>query len=191
VTKPSFMFCDIETTGLDPQFDVILEVGFALTNADLEVLNTFSLVCNWQGIFYDQIRNEYEVPFGVSDTVVKMHDKSGLWEASYRSPLSAHEALAKAEFWITQVTDPNDIVYLAGNTIGFDKSFLDVNYPAITKMFHYRSVDISSIKITADTWCDEKYLINRPAGNKLHRVMPDIQDSIMELSYYKARFFDE
>lgn len=174
---------DLETTGLDPEFDVILEVGAILVDSELTELAWFNHVINWPEILYDQTTGEYTPPFGVHEKVVEMHTKNGLWKESYRTTNTVADSMTSLIVWANSLV--SEKLPLIGNTIGFDKSFLSKQFN-MDEVFHYRSVDISSVKILNNAWGDQG---TNPSGNQLHRSIPDCIDSINQLKFYKKKLF--
>jgi oligoribonuclease len=188
------MYLDIETTGLDPHSDLILEMGMVLTDSKLNVLATWGETVNWPDIEYNIYEQTYEPPFGVHDAVVKMHTRNGLWQDSYRSNKTIEDVIASAAFWAgQQLFDADDKVPLCGNTIGFDKSFLYEADPKFLDLFHYRSVDVSSHKLCYIDWVldspEDRPVEPIPEGNKLHRAVPDCLDSINEMAFFKRKLY--
>lgn len=188
---PAFVFLDLETTGLDPKTDQILELGMVITDKDLNQLAIFGETAQISGIEYDMVHQTYEPPFGIHEKVVEMHTASGLWQDSYRSTMTLADVFAKADSWLfhqlSDSVEPGELP-LVGNTIGFDRSFIYEHHPVFLDAFHYRSLDISSIKIAYNAWWD-KDDAEQPVGNKLHRAVPDCLDSINELQFYRKHVF--
>lgn len=169
------LFCDIETTGLDPDKDKLLEVGLAAVDADLNIVEQTSMV-----ISLDLI------PDDTADVVVDMHSKSGLWDECKHRGLPLRTVENRLFTWVFDNGFKGSV--LVGNTIGFDRSFLRVHMPRLHDLFHYRSLDISSIRIADDMWADEAYS-TVPADRKKHRVKSDILDSLDQLRHYKKKLW--
>jgi oligoribonuclease len=182
------LFADVETTGLSPEDDKLMEVAFVITDDMLQIRDEISAVIHRDYIEYDRATNRWEPPFGINKVVVDMHNDSGLWRDSYNAPRSFTTRAVENMMidWIEKrgVKD----LPLVGNTIGFDRSFLRLHMPRLHELFHYRSLDISSIKIAANLWnpLDES---EKPENNKLHRALPDCHDSIRELDAYRRIIF--
>lgn len=179
----TLLFCDIESTGLVPEDDVLLEVGFAKVTDELELLEEISIQIHLTGIDY---WNDYEPPFGIPKVVADMHKKSGLWKASHESKFSVRAAENRLFEWVIEhgLSD----LPLVGNTIGFDRNFLRIHMGRLHDIFHYRSVDISSIKILHDLWTPDTDTPLAPQA--LHRSLPDIRDSLEELRKYRGKHFE-
>lgn len=188
---PTFLFLDLETTGLSPDNDRILEVGMIVTDENLAIIATFGEIIQWSEIYYHIGTNTYLPPFTVDNVVVEMHTKSGLWEDCYRSKKGAAEVWNDAiEFVQEHCGDRAKDMWMIGNTIGFDRSFLYHWVPGFNELFNYHSVDISSIKILYKLWSDGDKDVSKPASNTLHRAIPDCLDSIQEARYYQHVIFD-
>jgi oligoribonuclease len=191
---PKFVFLDLETTGLDPDYDVILEIGMVIVDSDLNLLATFSRVATWDSITYDSKLNLYEPPFGVHKIVTDMHTENGLWEESYRSTKNLETCFENATFWIEQQVQvyTKDKLCLAGNTIGFDRMFLQASNPKFLDLFHHRSIDVSSHRVLYEEWVmnSGENVEPMPVGNDLHRAVPDCLDSIEKLKFFKRKLYD-
>jgi oligoribonuclease len=113
-----------------------------------------------------------------------MHTDSGLFNVCYSSKVIAPQAILDFTLWCEEsiVDDPGE-VYFTGNNIKFDLGFLEENGFTAPPGIHYRSVDISSIKVLTNTWAPN--LDGKPKAKKLHRSIPDCYDSIAELAYYR------
>jgi len=192
--KPAFVFLDLETTGLSPDNDRILEVGMIITDENLTTIATFGETIQWNEIHYDMATDTYSPPFGIHKNVVEMHTKSGLWQDCYRSKKGEAEVWNNAMSFIRHHCGDRDKtkeMWMIGNTIGFDRSFLHHWVPGFNELFHYRSVDISSVKILYKLWVNGASDSSKPANNSLHRSVPDCLDSIQEARYYKHVVFSE
>jgi oligoribonuclease len=176
---------DIETTGLNPREDRILEVGLIITSDDLQEIWRTSKVCRYLGDL-DKI-----------DPVVRtMHEASGLWAecATTEDTTFSVESALVAELRESRVTDAfgKGVVPLCGNSIGFDRSFLREQMPRLLDCFHYRSIDVSSLTELAKRWHPSVYESRPGADTKPpHRALPDLENSIALLRYYRVMLFRE
>jgi oligoribonuclease len=167
---------DLEMTGLDAQRDAILQAALIVTDAELRPLE--ELACDvWQ---------PEETLAQMTPFVRDMHEKSGLVERvrSSRIDLRAAEQmlLERIAGWC-----PFPAI-LCGNTIGQDKRFIDRWMPGLGGYLHYRSVDVSSLKILAKAWYGERAVYVKPEEGA-HDAMVDIKNSIAELAHYRKTLF--
>jgi oligoribonuclease len=168
----NLVWIDLEMTGLDPQQDVILQLGLIITTPALTVLERF-VVDVWQpDSAFAQM-----VPF-----VRQMHEKTGLIE---RCRSSIHDVRKVEQEVMERVTAwcPYKPV-LCGNTIHSDRKFIDRYMPSLAGYLHYRMVDVSSLKVLCQLWYPEaKY--EKPKDAQ-HDALFDIEQSIAELGHYRA-----
>ena len=118
---------------------------------------------------------------------VKQHGVSGLTKAFLESQISLEEAEDMVMKVVESVTEKGESP-LAGNTVSFDRSFLEKHMPRLASHLHYRNVDVSTVKELARRWYSDEY---RQAPKKTggHRALGDIEDSIKELKYYRRTVF--
>ena len=169
-----FVVVDIKTTGLNPVNNLILEAGIAICDDSLEVQEQFSYVCGLP-----------DKP-NMSIEVYSMHQKSGLLEEVLKSPYTFQDVEQKLVEFLTDlgvVEEP-----MCGSSVHFDRGFLKIWMPRLESLFHYRNIDVSTIKNLAERWNPEVFN-QRPEGRKLHRSLPDCEDTIAELLYYQENFF--
>jgi oligoribonuclease len=165
------LWCDIETTGLKPNEGQILELGLRLTDDRLNTLSEASWVVQFA-------RQDLS---NLSDFILKMHTKNGLIFECLKSGMSVAEVEMLATQWISSRLGNTEAPPMAGSTIGFDRSWLKRWMPSVDDHAHYRSFDVSTIKLACRLWSP---VIPPFKGRETHRVQPDIEDSIAELNYY-------
>ena len=168
---------DIETTGLNYKKDLIIEIGIILTDENLQILDETAVV----------IGHSYKRMCQIMESVVKdMHEKSGLLERSANSKISYRDAELYLNYWLKK----NDInnAPMCGSSVSFDRLFLQENMPSLDKFFHYRNLDVSTIKVLTQAWYPQVYN-KRPRGEKDHTTLSDLRDSIEELSFYRNKIF--
>lgn len=168
--KMKLLWLDLETTGLDPLREEILEVGCVLTDELLEELAYCRYVIKHPPDVLDQISTEY---------VAEMHKKSGLIEECRREKLVLYMVEVLLIEFIQQATEPGEKVMLAGNSIHFDRAFLKHHMKSFDKMFDYRMLDVSAIKTMMETHFETDF-----KKEKVHRAMADIEESIKEYKHY-------
>jgi oligoribonuclease len=172
------VWIDCEMTGLDLAIDELVEVAVVVTDFDLVPVDAgFSIVINPDPAALDNM----------GEFVTDMHRSSGLLDE-----IPAGVSLADAEFavleYLLQHVPNGGKAPIAGNTIGTDRAFLAKYMPRVDAHLHYRSVDVSSIKVLAKEWFPRIYF-NSPAKNGGHRALADILESIRELEYYRRAAF--
>lgn len=186
---PMAFFLDIETTGIDPVKEEIIEVGFALVDTfNWSIEREFSTLISTPQ-FKDRVDND-----GLEDFITHMHTKSGLlhdfqsyWDggAGLERTVYSYEEYEAILLGIVKTWGvKNTPVW--GSSVGFDRKFLEQKMPAFNDYFHYRVVDSSSVmerlKLTKPDlwrWVDndpQKY--KSPEGAKLHRPLEDLRHSI-------------
>lgn len=190
--RPALTWCDIESSGLEETRDYLLEVGFRITDADLRTISEASWVVPWNA---DGVRAH--IRRSASQLVNDMHEASGLWyECSIPEEHGGISVASMARFnvgsWSARLVDwliaaGAKGLPLAGSTVGFDRRWLDEWVPGFSGIPHYRSVDVSSIKVLFDLWAPEPLKAKQAELKPLkrHRVMPDLDDSIAELRFYR------
>ena len=170
---------DLEMTGLDPSTDVIVEIATLLTDDDLEEVAVGPNLT---------LHQPPEVLDRMSERVRSMHTSSGLLEAIAASTISLGEAgKATLEFLRGHIPKAG-IVPLCGNSIGTDRRFLIASLPEVDAYFHYRSIDVSTIKELARRWHPE-VASSAPEKAGGHRALDDIRESVAELRHYREHLF--
>ncbi len=171
---------DLEMTGLDPTRHVIVEIATLITDDDLTVVEEGP----------DLVVHAVPEQLDVMDEVVRaMHTRSGLLSDIEASTLSLQDAgAATLAFLKRHITEPGTVP-LAGNSIGTDRRFLAAQLPEVEDFFHYRSVDVSTIKELCRRWLPE-VLRGAPPKKGGHRALQDIRESVAELAYYRGAIFD-
>lgn len=181
------LWCDLETTGLDPKEEIILEIGLILTDNQLEIVDVYSSLIHW-GDSAAKIKAWAETP------VQLMHEKNGIWEL-YDQQSSARNIDIISEEMIEFMED-NKIAYkemderpyLAGATVNFDRSFLQNSLSHFhDTQIHYRNVDVTTVKQLARMWHPD-IVTTMPPERKIHRAIPDLEDSIAQLKWFREEF---
>ena len=172
----NLIWIDLEMTGLDPDSDRIIEVATVVTDPNLSVLvEGPALVINQSNTLLDSM-DEW-------NTV--QHGRSGLTDRVRSSVLTEKEAMNQTldflKKWVPEGSSP-----MCGNSIGQDRRFLVKYMPDLASFFHYRNLDVSSIKELIRRWRPDLEGGFSKKGN--HLAMDDIYDSIAELAYYREVF---
>lgn len=173
----NIIWIDCEMTGLSLEKDALVEIGVLVTDSELNILGDGVDVV---------IRASDEQLAQMSDFVRKMHTDSGLL-AEIPSGKSMSEAEEIVLAYLREYCEPGKSP-LAGNTIGMDRNFISRDMKKLEAFFHYRTIDVSSIKELSKRWYPKAYE-SAPAKTGNHRALADIRDSIAELVHYRETVF--
>lgn len=167
------IWVDLEMTGLNPDSDSILQIACLVTDAQLEVL------AEGPELVIAHPRERLEA---MDDWNRNTHQRSGLWQKVLDSKLDMAEAERRTlEFlapWVPPGCSP-----ICGNSICQDRRFLYRHMPTLERYFHYRNLDVSSLKELARRWAPALAAGFSKAG--AHTAMADIRESVAELRYYR------
>jgi oligoribonuclease len=184
VTNNRLFWVDMETMGLDPTTDFVLEFGCIVTNLALEPLSQERWLL-WDYPSYDQ-RWAKEDKTGI---VANMHRKSGLIQDAYSAGVPSSTAWSEIAQWLINEgltrEDP-----LCGNSVRLDRAFLNHYAPQIDLLFHYRIIDVSSVKELCRRYRPDIYgkLEAEASKHEVHRVIPDLKDTLGEFKFYRDNF---
>lgn len=174
---PTLVWLDLEMTGLEPDSERIIEIATAVTSHDLsEIIEGPNLV----------IQQPQEFISNMDEWNTNQHTKSGLVESLKVTNITIDEAQKQTLDFLSQHTEKGRSP-LCGNTISHDRRFLRRYMPELDSFFHYRNVDVSSIKELIKRWNPELLDGFRKSGG--HRAMEDVLESIEELKFYRDKFF--
>ncbi len=175
----NLIWIDLEMTGLDTTSDTIIEIATIITDCDLNELAEGPVLA---------IRQSKETMDSMDDWNTRQHAKSGLTERVLASKVSLAEAeRATIEFlekWVGTGLSP-----MCGNSICQDRRFLAREMPELEGYFHYRHLDVSTLKVVAQQWAPDV-----AAGftkDSAHLALSDIRDSIAELTWYRDNLLDQ
>lgn len=170
---------DLEMTGLEPQRHVIVEIATLITDDHLNIVAEGPDL-----VLHASPEQLAEMgPF-----VTEMHTKSGLLPAIIASTITVEVAQAQTLEFLKQHIPEAGSVPLCGNSIGTDRRFLQEYMPELEAFFHYRNVDVSTIKELARRW-NPAVIEALPEKESTHRALDDIRESIAELVHYRATLF--
>ena len=176
MAESRLVWIDLEMTGLDPDENTIIEIATIVTESDL------SIVAEGPSFAIDVGKEELAK---MDNWIVKHHTENGLLDRIQSDGVSMENAERQTLEFLKEHCSPGQSP-LCGNTIGQDRRFLRRYMPELHDFFHYRSVDVTSIKILARSWYPE---VGKWRKNSGHRALDDIRGSIEELSYYRDKLF--
>ncbi len=174
--KNNLIWIDLEFSGIDFKTNQILEIAVMITDYNLNILTIGPNLA---------IKTNPEILNNMDKWNTKHHNKTGLIEKCLKSSITMQKAesevLSFLKKWTLAETSP-----LCGNSVGQDKRMLYKNMPELESYFHYRIIDVSTIKELSKKWYP-----NLPKFKKenTHNALNDIQESIEELKYYKKNIF--
>lgn len=171
------IWLDMEMTGLNPLTDKILELAIVITDADL---NTIAQAPIWV------VHQTDETLAKMDDWNQKTHGGSGLIARVKASTLDEAQVQAQALAFIKTYIGAGKSP-MCGNSIGQDRRFMAQHMPQLEQHFHYRNIDVSTLKELARRWHPAVY-----EGFKkktLHTALADVHESIEELKHYRAQLF--
>ncbi len=174
----NLIWIDLEMTGLSTQNDTIIEIATIVTDRYLNELAEGPVLA---------IRQSQETMDGMDEWNTRQHGESGLTARVLESEIDAHEAetatLAFLEQWVDPGASP-----MCGNSICQDRRFLAREMPELEAYFHYRNLDVSTLKILAQQWAPAVARgFNKESA---HLALSDIRDSIDELRWYRDNLLD-
>jgi oligoribonuclease len=176
-TKNRLIWIDLEMTGLDTDNDVIIEIATIVTDENLNILAEGPMLAVHQSDITLNAMDEWNT---------RQHGQSGLTERVRRSTKSARDVEFETLEFLKKWVDPKKSP-MCGNSICQDRRFMHRLMPELEQFFHYRNLDVSSVKELARRWRPE--LMAGLKKNSSHLAMDDIRDSISELKYYREYFF--
>lgn len=171
--KNNLIWIDLEMTGLDPDNDVIIEIATLVTDAQLNIIAEGPALAVHQS---DEILN------GMDEWCTRQHGQSGLTQRVRESTISEAEAEQLTIDFLMQHVDKNASP-MCGNSICQDRRFLYRYMPKLEDYFHYRNLDVSTLKELARRW--KPSALDGFKKNASHLAMDDIRDSITELAHYR------
>jgi oligoribonuclease len=167
------IWIDLEMTGLDTQQDSIIEIATVVTDGELAVVAEGPVFA---------IHQPAEVLGRMDEWNTRQHGKSGLTERVRTSQVTAAEAERQTLAFLAPHVAAK-VSPMCGNSICQDRRFLAREMPTLEAFFHYRNLDVSTLKILAGLWAPD--VLAGVTKSTTHLALADIHDSIMELRHYR------
>ena len=175
ISDHNLVWVDMEMTGLIPEVDRVIEIATIVTDSHLNVLAEGPVIAIKQPDAALEAMDEWNT---------RTHSASGLVERVRSSTVSEQLAsdmtLDFLREWVPEGMSP-----MCGNSICQDRRFMARHMPALEKYFHYRNLDVSTLKILARRWRPD--LPDLPKQGA-HQALADIRESIEELRHYRTHF---
>ncbi len=177
-SSSNLIWIDLEMTGLDPNKEKIIEIATIVTDKELNILAEGPMLA---------IKQAKSLLDSMDDWCTSHHGNSGLTQRVLNSEITDRDAeLQTIEFlkkWIEPGKSP-----MCGNSIGQDRRFLVREMPQLSDYFHYRNIDVSTLKELAVRWKPE--ILKGFTKQNKHLALDDIRESIEELAYYRQHFIN-
>ena len=175
ISDHNLVWVDMEMTGLIPEVDRVIEIATIVTDSHLDVLAEGPVIA---------IKQPEEALQAMDEWNTRTHSASGLVERVRSSAVSEQMAsdmtLDFLKEWVSEGMSP-----MCGNSICQDRRFMARHMPDLEKYFHYRNLDVSTLKILAQRWRPD---LTDLAKQGAHQALLDIRESIEELRHYRTHF---
>lgn len=175
-SETNLIWIDLEMTGLDPEVDRIIEIATLVTDANLNILAEGPVIAVHQSDEQLALMDEWNV---------RTHTGSGLVDRVKASTIDDATAAQKTIEFLQQWV-PAGVSPICGNSVGQDRRFLFKYMPELEQYFHYRYLDVSTLKELARRWKPEILPGFKKQGT--HQALDDIRESVAELAYYRENF---
>ncbi len=174
----NLIWIDLEMTGLDTMGDSIIEIATVVTDKFLNELAEGPVIA---------IGQPKAMMDGMDEWNTRQHGETGLTARVLESSITAQDAEAKTLGFLDEWADKG-VSPMCGNSICQDRRFMARQMPELEAFFHYRNLDVSTLKILAQQWAPE--VASGFTKESTHRALADIRDSIAELAWYRDQLLD-
>ncbi len=174
----NLIWVDLEMTGLDPHNDVVIEIATIVTDSDLHTLAEGPVIA---------LHQDNKILSSMDEWNTLHHNRSGLvarvQASRYDEQSATDETIAFLREWVPLGASP-----MCGNSICQDRRFMAQHLPQLEAFFHYRNLDVSTLKILMQRWRPDLNTGFTKAG--AHLALDDIRESIAEMRYYREHFLN-
>ena len=177
IDKKNLIWVDLEMTGLDTMNDTIIEIATIVTDSELNILAEGPVFA---------IHTPDVVLNAMDDWNTRQHNKSGLVDKIRRSTITLAQAESETITFLSKYVEKGRSP-MCGNSICQDRRFMARQMPELERFFHYRNLDVSTVKELAFRWRPD--ILDSFEKKGSHLALDDIRDSIRELRHYKEHFF--
>ena len=175
--QQTLIWIDMEMTGLEPEQDRIIEVATLITDSDLNVLAEGPVLA---------VHQSDDVLDGMDEWNQRTHGESGLVERVRKSQLNEADVEAQTIAFLQRYAERGSSP-MCGNSVHQDRRFMVKYMPSLADFFHYRNLDVSTVKELAKRWRPD--VASSYKKQSTHQAMDDIRDSVNELKHYREHFF--
>ena len=172
----ALIWIDLEMTGLDPERERIIEVATLVTDGELNVIAEGPVIA---------VHQSEALLSGMDEWNTRTHGNSGLVERVRKSQIDTREAERRTLEFLSAHVAPGTSP-MCGNSIHQDRRFLEREMPELWAFFHYRNLDVSTLKELAKRWNPQA--LEGFSKRNVHLAMDDIKESIAELAHYRKTF---
>ncbi len=176
INKQNLIWIDLEMTGLEPETDSIIEIATIVTDKDLNILAEGPVLA---------VSQTKQTMDAMDDWNQKHHGQSGLIERVLNSSLNEadieKQTIDFLKQWVSKGASP-----MCGNSICQDRRFMAKSMPLLEAFFHYRNLDVSTLKELASRWAPD--IMKGFKKKATHQALDDVIESIDELKYYRQTF---